>query len=216
MDPYVTQVPTKMQSSDSSNHSVTRWLDDLKEGSDDAANELWQRYFGKLVAVARKRLGGAPKRVSDEEDVALNVFHSLCDGVEKGRFDQLHDRDDLWKLLVVMTRHKSMNQLRHQTTQKRGGRNVSGHSIFDGFENQGFELFLGNDPTPDFLVEVQEEQDRLLSLLTGKDHRNIAELRLQGYSVEETAAKLEISPRSVKRKLALIREVWVVEFEEPK
>ena len=206
-------------SSETNKHSVTLWLDELKQGSDDAANELWQRYFESLVAIARRRLANSPKRVSDEEDVALNVFNSLCAGAENGRFDQLNDRDDLWKLLVVMTRHKSMNQVRHQSAEKRGGRKVSGHSIFgnlDGGEGvQGFDLFLGDDPTPDFLVEVQEQQERLLGLLIGKRHREIAELRLQGYSVEETAAKLEISSRSVKRKHALIRESRIVEIEEP-
>jgi DNA-directed RNA polymerase specialized sigma24 family protein len=154
------------------------------------------------VAVARRKLSNAPKRIADEEDVALNVFKSLCDGVEEGRFEQLHDRDDLWKLLVVMTRHKSMNQMRHQTAQKRGGRNVSGHSIFDETNREGFDYFFSDDPTPDFLVEIEEEQERLLGMLTGKGHREIAELRLQGFSVDETAEKLGISPRSVKRKLA--------------
>ncbi|MEL7500755.1 MAG: ECF-type sigma factor [Planctomycetota bacterium] len=195
-------------------NSVTDWISDLKHGSDDAADALWKRYFGRLVAVAKKRLANAPKRIADEEDVALNVFRSLCDGAEQGRFEQLHDRDDLWKLLVVMTRHKSMNQLRRQTALKRGGRNVSGHSIFEAEDVHGFDIFLGEDPTPEFLAEVQEEQERLLNLLTGKAHREIAELRLQGFSIAETAAKLTLSPRSVKRKLALIREVWIVEIED--
>ena len=115
--------------SERNRNSVTGWIDELKLGSDDAASQLWKRYFEKLVGVARNRLANAPKRVADEEDVALNVFNSLCDGVEQGRFEQLNDRVDLWKLLVVMTRHKAMNQLRKQTAQKRGGRNVSGHSF---------------------------------------------------------------------------------------
>jgi hypothetical protein len=33
-------------------------------------------------------------------------------------------------------------------------------------------------------------------------------VRMEGYSVEEVAAKLGCAPRSVKRKLALIRTVW--------
>jgi RNA polymerase sigma factor (sigma-70 family) len=214
-DPRHLQSSPAMTYPEKDSNSVTRWLDDLKHGSDDAANELWRRYFKKLVAVARNRLANAPKRIADEEDVALNVFKSLCEGVEQGRFEQLNDRDDLWKLLVVMTRHKSTNQIRHQSAQKRGGRDVSGNSIFAATDGPGFDYFLGSDPTPEFLVQVQEEQERLLSLLTGNDHRNIAELRLQGYSVEETASQLGISQRSVKRKLALIREVWIVEIEEP-
>ncbi len=198
--------------------SVTLWLKELEQGSGAAANELWRRYFERLVKLAGKNLRNVPRRISDEEDVAINVFHSLCDGVENGRFDQLDDRDDLWKLLVVMTRHKTYNQIRHQTAKKRGGKEVRGHSILgDGSEvggAAGFDVFFGNGPTPEFLISVQEEQERLVGLLSDASHRQIVQLRLQGYSVDETAEKMDISPRSVKRKLAIIREAWTAEFEQ--
>ena len=195
-------------------NSVTKWIADLKQGSEDAADLLWRRYFQKLVAVAKTKLAKAPKRVSDEEDLALNVFKSLCAGAESGRFEKLTDREELWKLLVVMTRNKSLNQMREQRAQKRGKGAVRGQSIFQDSKTDNLDIFLGDEPTPDFLVEVHEERERLLSLLVGKDHRAIAELRLDGHSIEETAAELGISPRSVKRKLALIRDTWVVELEE--
>ncbi len=91
IDRPINPIPTsanEMSSSDTNHNSVTRWLDELKDGSDDAASQLWSRYFEKLVAVARKRLANSPKRVSDEEDVAINVFNSLCAGVEQGKFDR--------------------------------------------------------------------------------------------------------------------------------
>lgn len=204
-----------MSDLDKLSKSVTGWIAELKQGSGAAATRLWNRYFEKLITVAKNRLANAPRRISDEEDVVLDVFKSLCEGAEAGRFSQLNDRDDLWKLLVVMTRLKSMNQLRHQSALKRGGARVNGNSIFGDANINGFEYLLSNEPTPEFLFQVQEEQERLLSLLTGKDHRKIAELRLQGFSVEETANAINISTRSVKRKLALIREVWIVEFEQP-
>src|SRR5262249_23692130 len=83
--------------------SVTCWLANLKEGALAAAQPLWERYFSRLVAVARGKL----KRVrrtsagEDEEDAALSAFNSFCGGIARGRFPQLADRDDLWKLLVV-------------------------------------------------------------------------------------------------------------------
>jgi DNA-directed RNA polymerase specialized sigma24 family protein len=109
-----------MSSSEDHFRSVTLLIQKLKDGSDDAASQLWRRYFNKLVGLAKQRLGNAPRRIADEEDVAINVFHSLCDGAENGRFERLDDRDELWKLLVAMTRHKTMNQLRHQTSQRFG------------------------------------------------------------------------------------------------
>ncbi len=33
--------------------SVTRWIGDLKAGGDSAAQHLWERYFHRLVNLAR-------------------------------------------------------------------------------------------------------------------------------------------------------------------
>ena len=75
--------------------SITRWIGNLKQGDDEAALQLWERYFQRLVQLARHKLGTTPRRVADEEDVALSVFRRLCDGAQDGRFEQLTDRDDL-------------------------------------------------------------------------------------------------------------------------
>src|SRR4051812_26315558 len=57
---------------------INRWLRQRKEGDRSTTRELWQRYFARLVALARQRLRGAPRRAADEEDVALSAFDSFC------------------------------------------------------------------------------------------------------------------------------------------
>ena len=83
--------------------SVTHWVRLLQQGHHEAAQPLWQRYFARLIGLAQKKLGGRSLAVADAEDVALSAFHSLCRGAERGRFPQLQDRDNLWKVLVVIT-----------------------------------------------------------------------------------------------------------------
>src|SRR4051812_6051196 len=53
---------------------VTLWLRQLEGGDQDAARLLWQRYYRELVELARARLGQTPRRIADEEDVALSVL----------------------------------------------------------------------------------------------------------------------------------------------
>ena len=53
--------------------SVTRWIGHLKRGHPDAAHHLWQRYFHRIVGLARAKLGHAPRAVADEEDAALSA-----------------------------------------------------------------------------------------------------------------------------------------------
>src|SRR5262249_38049231 len=110
--------------------SVTQWIDHLKRGEESAASALWQRYFDRLVRLAQPKLGPAPRRVADEEYVALRVFRCLCEGAARGRFPELADRDDLWRLLATLTLHKVIDQKRRSSGQKRGGGAVRGESVF--------------------------------------------------------------------------------------
>jgi hypothetical protein len=90
--------------------SITHWIADLKAGDEDAARQLWQRYFDQLGRLARVKLRSAPRAMADEEDVALSAFHSLCAAAARGGFSELNDRDDLWRLLVTITARKAVRQ----------------------------------------------------------------------------------------------------------
>ena len=85
------------------NQSVTWWIQSLKEGDEQAAQELWQRYFQRMAALARQRLGENSRRVQDEHDIAISVFKSLCEGAGRGDLAGLGGRDDLWRLLATIT-----------------------------------------------------------------------------------------------------------------
>src|SRR5207237_2887133 len=101
--------------------SVSVWLDQLQGGDSAAAQQLWQRYFPRLVRLARRKLQDFPRPAADEEDVALSAFDTFCRNAERGQFPQLLDRDSLWALLVVITSRKASHLLRDQCRQKRGG-----------------------------------------------------------------------------------------------
>lgn len=79
----------------SSSDSVSQWIADLKQGDEEAVGRLWERYFEKMVLIARGKLKQQTLAGGDEEDVALSVFDCLCRGAVKGNFPQLKDRNDL-------------------------------------------------------------------------------------------------------------------------
>src|SRR5262249_28661015 len=90
----------------SSADSITLFLTSLKQGDRGAADRLWSTYIQRLVSLARLKIGAAPRRAADEEDVALSAFDSFCRRAEGGEFARLSDREDLWQLLVVLTERK--------------------------------------------------------------------------------------------------------------
>ncbi|WP_235963693.1 ECF-type sigma factor [Tautonia rosea] len=206
-----------MEPTHSSMGSVTRWIGDLKEGDSEAASQLWRRYFASLVTLARKRMEGRRRSAaSDEEDAALSAFHSLCRGAAQGHFDQLSDRDDLWRLLVVLTTRKALDQQNRERRLKRGGGRVLheaelGKGMDDPGLAIGLDRIVGSEPTPEFAALVAEEYARRLDALDAP-LREIALWRLEGYGNDEIAVRLGCSTRTVERKLDLIRRTWKEDF----
>jgi DNA-directed RNA polymerase specialized sigma24 family protein len=184
--------------------AVTAWLIRLQAGESAAVRPLWEKYFHRLVGLARARLRDAPRRASDEEDVALSAFDSFCRNAEAGRFPDLADRDGLWRLLAAFTLRKAAHHLRDAGRRKRGGAaGVSG----------AIKEALGREPDPAMAAEVADECARLLTalddpVLGDPVLRRVALLRLDGHSVDEVAERIGCAPRTVKRKLDLIRTVW--------
>lgn len=188
---------------------VTLWLRALEEGNEDAAEQLWGHFFERLTNLARRKL--IQQRVVDGEDIVVSVFRRLCEGAEGGRFEQVSGRDELWKLLVSMTVRRSIDENRRLMADKRGGARVRGDSLLvqgDGDRQLSWDQFAGDDVAPEFLVMVQEECDRLLESLPDDTLRNVALWRLEGFSNDEIAEKLEMTTRSVERKLHRIRQLW--------
>jgi DNA-directed RNA polymerase specialized sigma24 family protein len=185
--------------------SVTHWLGPLQAGDDAAVQHLWERYFPRLVGLARKRLQGLPGRAADAEDVALSAFDTFCRNAEGGRFPRLADRDSLWQLLVLLTARKAAHLIRHQGRQKRGG---GRKPVADAAGGPGLEQILSREPSPEFAAQMADECRRLLGMLADPELQAVALYRMEGYGVEEIAAKLGYAPRSIKRKLQLIRSRW--------
>jgi DNA-directed RNA polymerase specialized sigma24 family protein len=193
----------------SSEGSVTRWLGPLQAGVAAAVQPLWERYFRRLVGLARQKLHSVPRRAADEEDVALSAFDSFCRNAEQGRFPQLLDRDSLWRLLVVFTVRKSAHLLRDEGRQKRGGGLTPvTDTPASSDEEPLLEQVLSREPTPELAAEMTEQCQQLLASLGDEELARIALWRMEGFSVEEIATQLGCAPRSVKRKLHLIRTTW--------
>ena len=164
------------------------------------------------MGLARKKLGSSPRRVADEDDVVNNAFQSFCQGAKEGRFPDLHDRDDLWHLIVRITERKASDQLRDQGRQKRGSGLVEGESAFINLHASGAGVGIDGvacpQPTAEMAAEMVEAVDRLFKQLADDELRQIALHKLEGYTNEEIAGKIGRAVSTVERRLRLIRQTW--------
>jgi DNA-directed RNA polymerase specialized sigma24 family protein len=194
--------------------SVTIWIDALRAGDQEAARQLWRRYFESLVRLARSKLQSQARRAADEEDVALSALDSFYGGMARGRFPDLADRDDLWRLLVTITARKASDQNRWESQQKRGGGRVLRESdLVAGSDPEADRLaqVIGAEPSPEFVVLVADECARRLQGLPDESLRQVALLKMEGYRNEEIATRLGCGRRTVARKLEVIRNAWLEE-----
>ncbi|MEO2025012.1 MAG: ECF-type sigma factor [Fuerstiella sp.] len=185
--------------------NVSHWIDLVKHGDSTAANRIWQHYFDRLVRSVRHRLYGQNRAVSDEEDIVLSVFDSFYCAVEKGRFPDLSDRDDLWRLLLRMSARKVVDKRRHDLRQRRGGHEKIKSLDHTGDDGTVIEA-IGDEPSPEMVLMMQESVEQFFSHLGVGQLRDIAGAKLEGYSNAELAERFDCSERTIERRLHLIRE----------
>jgi RNA polymerase sigma factor (sigma-70 family) len=191
--------------------SVTRWISALKRGDQAAASGLWESYFRRLVGLARARLRDVPRRVADEEDVALSAFDSFCRRAQAGQFRSLNGRDDLWQILAMITARKVIDLRTYIGRQSRGSGRIRSLSELS---REGLETIRGEEPTPEVAAQFLEEFRRLMEQLGDPGLRSVTALKLEGYTNDEIASRLGCVTSTVERKLARIRGIWAEELAD--
>jgi RNA polymerase sigma-70 factor (ECF subfamily) len=169
-------------------------------GDPDAARKLFDRYVDRLVALARRRLSQSLASRVDPEDIVQSVFRTFFGRLQEGHF-QLEQQDDLCKLLVRITVHKTLRQVAFQTAAKRNPGAEAGQENADRDE---LFAILDREPSPEMAVMFLDQLEHFLAHLS-PDERRILEMKVQGYSNEDICQELKIYDRKIRRVLERIR-----------
>jgi RNA polymerase sigma-70 factor (ECF subfamily) len=175
----------------------------LKQGQDDAAAQVFRRFAGRLIALARSQLGPQIRQKEDPEDVLQSVFTSFFTRYAEGQFGDFDSWDNLWAMLVVLTQRKCGRRLDYFHAARRDvQREVAGPAP------SGSDLGLSaDDPTPSEAAMLTETVERLMNSLEGR-HRQILALSLQGCSPAEISAQVGCTERTVYRVLDTVKQ-WL-------
>jgi RNA polymerase sigma factor (sigma-70 family) len=190
-----------MTSAAEAGQSITRLIRAVQDGSSSAVRPLLSAYFGRLIQLARRRLRNLPGLGGYDEDLALRSFQSVCQRLrDPGRSLELAGRDDLWRLLATRTISRAIDLVRrHRPAEVPGDDDV--------------ERLLTREPTPEEAALLADECRRLLDTLDEPELRQIALWKVEGYTHEEIAARLDCVPRTIERKVSRIRLLWKHEME---
>lgn len=198
--------------------SVSVILAAVKAGDQESVRQLFQRFFGQVAGMARERMSAGVRRVHDEEDIALSVMDSFFGGVAAGQFASLTNRNELIRLLLVITTRKAADYANREHAAKRGGGAVRGESVFrklgsDASAAGGLQNQPGRVLTPEENAATTDVVQRLLEALDNDQLRAIAVMKMDGYSDVEISEQMNCTRSTVNRKLQLIRGVWERELE---
>ncbi|MDB5312595.1 MAG: prkC 23 [Gemmataceae bacterium] len=172
----------------------------LRAGSESAARELFDKYCEQLMKLARRRIGQKMTSRVDPEDVLQSAFRSFFVRVKNDEFS-FEAEDDLFKLLVRITVHKTLRQIAFHRAAKRDPARETGQGRV-GEDVLGF--IASADPPAEVEVALIDEFEKFVAQLPPLD-RQVLELRFQGYTPVEIAETLGTYDRKVRRILERVQ-----------
>ncbi len=178
-------------------------IERFRAGDARAADELFHRYVSRLTALARSRLSAKLVRRVDPEDIVQSAYRSFFVRAQAGQFT-FAENEDLWRLLVAMTMNKLRGQVEHHTAGKRSMSAEQSMQVVAGAPPVELDV-LAREPSPEDALELVERVEGVMTGLTDVQ-RQMFEMRLQGYQIEEIAAEVGRSERGVRRLLDKIKE----------
>jgi RNA polymerase sigma-70 factor, ECF subfamily len=173
----------------------------LRRGDPAAAEEVFRRFAGRLIALARQQLGERVRRKVDPEDVAQSALKSFFRRQAGGEYD-LEDWDSLWSLLTVITLRKCGHQVRHLLAARRDIRREQ--ALPRAEDSSATWEVIAREPTPEEAALLAEAVERLLHGLAGYQRQTV-ELALQGCGVPEISAQVGVSERTIYRLLGRVK-----------
>jgi hypothetical protein len=173
--------------------------------------QLWSEFYPRMKLAVIGRVRAIQRPVANESEIALSAFNSFIEHAREGKFPNLADQDDMWRLVKRFAIRKTNDTRKILRAQKRGGGDVIvGQSDFSDESGiyRGINAAADKQTDPSTSIEVADLLNTMLQRLPDDQHRDIILLKLQGASIATIAECMETSTRSIQRILKKIEENW--------
>lgn len=179
---------------------ITRWLSRARDDDEFAFEKLFGFYIGHLREFLRHRLTAQDRAEGFEEDLASESMAAIWEDLTAGRFGHVKDREEFWFAMMRVAMSRAMDRRRYLRRKKR---------LFKVIE--AIETYF------DFCVEPSADEDTFDFLevwegftkaLPDDQYREIIQLKMDGLDVEAIAEMIDVVPRTIFRKLAIMKNRW--------
>jgi RNA polymerase sigma-70 factor (ECF subfamily) len=166
-----------------------------RRGDVEAVGQIARLYEPELRIAARVHLGSALRPYLDSVDLVQSVHRSLLVGLRNDKFE-IADPRSLLALALTMVRRKVARRWRQHRRQVRPTAEQPTDVLATLSRRAG---------SPAVEAEVRDALARLWRELDA-DARGLIELRLQGFSTAEAAARLNKTPEALRVRLHRLRK----------
>lgn len=188
--------------------SITLILMRARSGDHQAIGELVNRFLMQLVEAAKLEFGEHPRKVVDEEDVAMVVLAKLIDKLQRGKCVEVRDRDGLWGLMIRMTQQRVEAEINRMMTARNGYGMERTVSDLPEEAQQRLGRLCSDALNGEHVAIFREQVEEIMQELPDDTFRTIAKLKLEGASDLDIAYEMKTVPRNVSRKLKIIQVKW--------
>jgi RNA polymerase sigma-70 factor (ECF subfamily) len=165
----------------------------IRAGDEEAAREVVRQFEPVIRLEVRRRLSDPSLyRIFDSMDICQSVLATFFVRASAGQYD-LEKPEQLAKLLVAITQKKLAFETRKQHYQRRDTRRT--------FQGDAATLETVTErPGPERQITMQDLVRTVRDRLTTEE-RQLADLRVQGHTWPEIAAKVGGAPQARRRQL---------------
>lgn len=189
----VERTPKHSAASEATDHSLLR---QVKDGKQDAADELYYRYANRLIALARNNSSAELADQVESEEIVQSVFGSFFRGARLGYYD-IPEGEELWKLFLVI----SLNKIRAKVAYHRAAKRDSRMTVTsDEMDFRMSKIASAEIASHELDMTIDDAMKSMPS-----DYRTIVALRIEGYTISEVAEQVKRSKRTVERILQEVR-----------
>ena len=183
--------------------SFAEFLARLRQGDDQAARLLVERFGQRLLLMAQRRLDVRLRGKVEPDDVVNSALKSVCLRLREGHF-VLRDWDNLHALLVTITYRKCGRWREYYFSQQRDVAREKPFAL-DEDDATGASEPPGREPSPVEVLLLEETAAGMVRGLTDEE-RQVVRLRLEGYDVREISERINCPYDRVWRTLRLVKE----------
>jgi RNA polymerase sigma-70 factor, ECF subfamily len=169
----------------------------LRQGDQDAATLVFERFSARLLRLALKHLDPAICPKVDPEDLIQSAFRSFFNRQVSGHFEELGSWDELWNLLLVITLRKCANKNKYFQRASRDVRRETALGTRLDSSSPEFEP-VAEGPTAEEVTVLDETIRELLNCFNDRQQQVLA-LWLKGWTPFQISERIRCTERTVYR-----------------